>query len=210
MREGRQRALRGALMIALGALAAGCGGAGAGLSGSSDTVLRGTPAASTADLPEFAAAPLAAPGEVSGRLLYVPYDRRGCELHRYDLGSGEDETLGMLGGGCRSGDFLYGFTASPDGSVLAWRDSESHVVVREEDGRVFRFAAASEGSALGFIDYSPDGRFAVLGRREHRPLASGGGTQEAPPPLDAVVLDADTLAPRYRVPVHSEFVAWIG
>lgn len=342
---------------------------------------------------------MAAPGELSGRLLYVPYDRPGCELRLYDLESGEDETVGPLGGNCAPGEFLYGFTASPDGSLLAWRDSSGHVVLREEDGQLRRLAAASNemaeeelganfgpafspdsrqlsycargadgtlvftiadprdgrilaeladgcraaltarglaelrngsvtvdgrpltletqpgpaleqidapyqiatdlsgsriallahgvsagekkttavvdtydldghalgryvlegslvrggmtlwfeierlapsahstevmwgcilqlasfgssdrfpllygesGPALGFIGYSPDGRFAVLGRREYQPLASGGGKQEEPPALDAVILDGETLEPRYRVPIHAEEIAWVG
>jgi len=350
-------------------------------------------------VPAFAAAPVAAPGELSGRLLYVPYDRPGCELRVYDLASGEDESLGPLGADCAPGDFLYGFTASPDRSLLAWRDSSGHVLVREENGQLLRLAAASNemaedelganfgpafspdsrqlsycalgadgtliftivdprdgrilaelangcravltargvaelsdgsvfvdgrsltledqpgpaleqieapyqlatnpsgtriallahgvavgekkttavvdtydldgnalgryvlegslvresitlwfeierlapsarsaevmwgcilqlapfggsdrfpllygesGPALGFVSYSPDGRFAVLGRREYQPLASGGGTQERPPALDAVVLDGETLVPRYRVPIHAEHIAWVG
>lgn len=397
MPERRRPAFFGALVLALGCLAGGCGGAGAGAPASSGSELRGTPEfehGSSADVAGFSRAPLAAPGELAGRLFYVPYDEPGCELHMLDLAGGEDRRLGSVGTDCTS---LWGFTASPDGSHLAWRDSNGEIVIRDLNGGAVRVSAASnemreedlgatfgpafspdsrdlsycardaegdfvfrvadvrdgrtvaelagtcravltakglaelrggdvlldgqplelgeeqgpalakreppyqiaidasgtriallahgipsgeakatavvdaydldgnplgrsvleggldregitlwfgivrlapsarsalvmwgcilqlapftgadrfpllygeDGPALGFIDYSPDGRFAVLGRRGYQPLASGGGTQEAVPALDAVVLDADTLAPRYRVPVHSEFIAW--
>jgi hypothetical protein len=388
-----------ALALAFLTTLAACGGSQPAGRAGSDTVGRGAPEfESGPDVPAFRAASLAASGDLSGRLLYVPYDRPACELRRYDLGTGEDESVGTLGEACKPGEFLYGFTASPDGSLVAWRDSNSRIVIRDENGKLIRLAAALnemredlganfgpafspdsryvgycarsgdggfvfrvfdardghtvselagtcraaltaqglaelrdgtvvlngrpltleeeegpplaklgrpyqiatdetgrrlallthgvaagegrttavvdtydlEGSALGrfvlegslerkditlwfgilrlaptarsalvmwgcilqlapvgmsarfpllygedgpaldFIDYSPDGRFAVLGRREYRPLASGGETQETPSPLNAVVLDGETFAPRYRVPIHSEFIAWVG
>lgn len=397
MPERRRRAFLAALVLALGCVAGGCGGAGAGAPASSGAEVRGTPefeSGSSADVAGFSRAPLAAPGELAGRLFYVPYDKPGCELHVYDLASGEDRQVGSVGAECTS---LWGFTASPDGSRIAWRDSNSEIVIDDLNGGVIRLPAASnemrdedlgatfgpafspdsrylsycargandafafrvadvrdghtvaelagtcravltakglaelrggdvlldgqplelgeeqgpalakleppyqiatdpsgtriallghgmaqgkrkatavvdaydldgnplgrsvlegslvreditlwfgivrlapsarsalvmwgcilqlapfatearfpllygeDGPALGFLDYSPDGRFGVLGRRDYQPLASGGGAQEAVPALDAVVLDADTLAPRYRVPVHSEFIAW--
>jgi WD40 repeat protein len=340
--------------------------------------------------------PVAQPGQLSGRLYYVPYDPASCELHVYDLASGEDQSLGAISSGCEN--FLFGFTASADGTHVAWLDSYKHLLVRDETGRVlqipadwagigegeegaaiwpafsadsrhvafcsrnngrptysvadvgtgeivgeivgmcraaltsagvavlhngsvmlgdrpleldpqsgpelasldapYQIASTSDGTRIallahgvpkgqqqvtavvdsydleghalgryvlsgtlgreditlmfsigrlsptalsavvwwgcilqlapfasrarfpllfgedgeevGQIAYSPDGRFAVMGRRDHTPISMGGETTERPPAPDAVVFDGETFAPLYRVPIHSEAVAWVG
>jgi hypothetical protein len=56
---------------------------------------------------------------------------------------------------------------------------------------------------VGWPAFSPDGRYALLPRVDYEPV--GGPT---PRLLDAVVVNADTFRPLYRVPLSASAAAW--
>jgi hypothetical protein len=90
----------------------------------------------------IAGAPLAAPGELSGFLLYVPYGRAGCVLHRFDLSTQRDSTVAPLAAQC---SYLPNFTAARDGRAVAWLGDTTHGLhLYEMGGRVLNIGPGNE------------------------------------------------------------------
>jgi hypothetical protein len=73
----------------------------------------------------------------------------------------------------------------------------------------FRLGLGERSETANLVSYSPDGRYAAMGRRAQPSLGGLGAPVKAPPPQDAVIMDAGSLAPLLRVPVHTVMLAWV-
>jgi hypothetical protein len=92
-------------------------------------------------------------------------------------------------------------------SAMFWWGDISRLASFAAPGR-FRLGLGARSEPVRLVAFSPDGRYAVMGRRAFA-LLGFGEPPATPPPLDAVIMNADTWQPLLRVPIHSEVVAWI-
>lgn len=71
----------------------------------------------------------------------------------------------------------------------------------------FELLFGESGLPIAETAFSPDGASAVMGRVDSSPIPSGGPIPERRA-LDAIVFDAESFAPRLRLPISAEVVAW--
>jgi hypothetical protein len=99
---------------------------------------------------------------------------------------------------------------SPNGrSLFVWWGCIQQLVPLSSKTHRFGLRFGESGPQLSRPAFSP-GKYAVMGRTEIGPIPSmGQGHARQLKAVDAVVLDADSFDPLYRLPFSAQFVVWV-
>jgi hypothetical protein len=94
-------------------------------------------------------------------------------------------------------------------SAMLWYGDISRLASFTHPGPFNLGLGENANETAHIVTFSPDGRYAAMGRQAPPQLGGLGQAAKKRPPEDAVIFAADTFQPVLRLPIHTTELAWI-